>query len=428
MKARQEAVNQGVWVPSRRGLLVGAAVGILGWAGRNSALAQMAVSPQKNHRGNVLVNVFLRGGADGLNIVVPHGEDAYYRNRPTIAIAKPNRDGASGAVNLDGFFGLHPALRPLLPFYQSGLLGAVHAVGSDDQSRSHFEAMAAIDRGLAREGAGPSSGWLARHLTSSEHPEDSPLRAVAFGDTMPDSLRGASNAVSLSSLTDFKLEAKPDELGLYENALRQMYQPGRDEVAHAGLQTLSVIDELTRLDVGSYRAQHAAQYPNSYLGNGFKQIACLIRAQVGLEVACLDAGLWDTHVAQGAEVGWQATLLTDVGKSLAAFLTDLGPQMANVDVVVLTEFGRRVAENSGLGTDHGRAGMMLLAGGGVQGAKVHGKWPGLEAKDLDPTGDLVVTTDYRDVLGEAISRRLGNPHVQEVFPSASFQSNGFFRG
>lgn len=411
-------LSTAAWAPSRRGVLVGASIGLLSWIGRESALAEVTVSPAKERRSDVLVTIFLRGGADGLNMVVPYGEPNYYRRRPSLGIAPPTDSRKGRALDLNGIFGLHPALAPLLPIYQSGELGIVHACGSQDGTRSHFEAMAAMERGLAREGPGPASGWIARHLLATEHHEDSPLRAVAFSDTMPDSLRGATNAVALTSLSDFRLDADP----AFHDSLAELYRPGKDEVAQAGRQTLSALDALSRLDMQAYKPSRGAVYPNSDFGNGLRQVACLVRAGVGLEVACLDKGGWDTHVAQGADTGWQAMLLDDLAKSLAAFVTDLGPEMSRVTVVVMSEFGRRVEENNGLGTDHGRAGPMILVGKSVVGGRVHAQWPGLEDHQLDPTGDLLVTTDYRSVLGDVLARRMGNSSLEDVFPGAAVGS------
>jgi uncharacterized protein (DUF1501 family) len=420
---REMSLSTAAWTPSRRGLLVGAGIGLLSWLGRGSALSQVALSSETARPRDVVVTIFLRGGADGMNIVVPYGEANYYRSRPSLAIAAPSdRSVKRRALNLNGFFGLHPSLEPILPLYHSGQMGIVHACGSDDSTRSHFEAMAAMERGLAREGAGPASGWIARHLVGTETSEDSPLRAVAFADTMPDSLRGATAAVALTSLTDFKLEADSN----FHDELRHLYQPGRDEVAEAGRQTLSVLDALTRLDVAGYKPHNGASYPDSDLGQGLRQVACLVRGRLGLEVACLDKGGWDTHVAQGSDTGWQATLLDDLAKSIAAFTADLGQEMNGVTVVVMSEFGRRLEENGGLGTDHGRAGPMFLIGGNVVGGQVHAHWPGLEPHQLDPTGDLVVTTDYRAVLGDVLAKRAGNPDLQSVFPGA-VPASGYVR-
>lgn len=403
------------WMPSRRGLLVGAGLGLVGWLSKRTALADLAITPGRKQR-NVVVTVFLRGGADSMSLVVPYGEANYYRSRPNVSIPSPRDTGKRfRALDLDGFFGLHPMLSPLQPFYQAGTLAIVHGCGSQDDTRSHFEAMSAMERGVARASQGPSDGWIARHLASTEHPSDSPLRAVAFGSTMPDSLRGATHAVALNSLTEFRLEGEDAERAQIQAALAAIYKPGKDEVHHAGQETLAVLDAIDRLDPASYKPSFGATYPDSDLGNGLRQVACLVRADLGLEVACLDKGGWDTHVAQGSELGTFPSLVDDLGKSLAAFARDMGPEMGRVTVVVMSEFGRRLAENTGLGTDHGRGGAMFLMGGGVKGGKVHARWPGLEESNLDPTGDLKVTTDYRDVLGEVLTHRLGNSKLAPVF-------------
>jgi uncharacterized protein (DUF1501 family) len=356
-----------------------------------------------------------------LNIVIPYGEDAYHRARPNLRLAPPNvsiRNAGSRVADLDGFFGLHPALAPLLPIYKEGSLAFVHAVGSGDQTRSHFEAMTAMERGLARPGSGLSSGWLGRHLSSHPASASSPLRAVAFSSGVPDSLRGTTDAVALPSLTDFRLNAPPgaeDDRG-WHATLADLYGHGADDVTLAGRDTLFTLDALRKMDPANYEPARGAVYPDNALGSGLKQTACLIKGRIGLEVACLDHGGWDTHVAQGATEGWQPLLLGDLGRSLAAFARDLGGEMRRVTVLVMTEFGRRVQENSGLGTDHGRGSVMFLVGGGVRGGKVYGNWPGLEPGQLEPPGDLRVTTDYRDVLAELLTYRLGNRQLGDVFP------------
>lgn len=407
------------WRPSRRDVLGGLAVSLAAWTGKNSALADLAISRrQKDSPHEVLVTIFLRGGADGLNSIIPYAEDAYYRNRPNLSIAKPNdRQVASAGriLDLNGFFGLHPALGPLLPAYHEGKLAIVHACGSQDGTRSHFEAMAAVERGLAAEGTGPTSGWIARHLATTDRPDDSPLRAVAFGGTLPDSLRGAANTVALESITEFQLKTPDDKRQHFEEALLTLYSQGKDEVSHAGQETLAVLNALRRIDPAQYRPSNGAAYPDTDLGRGLRQTACLIRANLGLEVAALDRGGWDTHYAQGSTVGILSLSLDDLGRSLASFTTDMGSDISRVTVVVMTEFGRRVAENSGLGTDHGRASFMLILGGGTKGGHVYAKWPGLEPYQLDETGDLRVTTDYRDVLGEILTKRMRNTRVSDVF-------------
>ena len=311
------------------------------------------------------------------------------------------------------------------------MLGVVQAIGSQDQTRSHFEAMAAMERGVGNDAGREQNGWLARFLTAAPSVNPSPLRAAAWSDTLPDSLRGASDVSVLRDISDFKLNfpaIKNEQNDRMAQSLAALYggktaQTKSDAVTQAGRETLRVLDTLHRISPAHYAPENGAAYPDSYLGSGFKQVACLIKAGVGLEAACLDRGGWDTHVAQGGTVGFLAEQLKDVSNSLAAFVRDMGTsKMQNVTVVVMTEFGRRVQENSGLGTDHGRASMMLVAGGAVNGGKVYGTWPGLAPQQLEGPGDLRVTTDYRTVLGEIVACRMApdarqaKDIAQSVFP------------
>ncbi|MGQ9486471.1 MAG: DUF1501 domain-containing protein [Armatimonadota bacterium] len=415
--------------PLRRQLLLAGASAALGWfLGRGSALAQIALKPvHAERRGDVLVCLFLRGGADGLNMVVPYAEDAYYRNRPSLAVPAPRdrrRPANERAIALNDLFALHPALKPLYPLYVEGKLAIVHACGSAERSRSHFEAMSAMERGVAEAKASIGSGWIARHLLSTPRKHPSPLRAVAFSNVLPESLRGSTDAVVLQTLSDFRL-AMPKTMGItqaeeLQHTLRQLYAGyNKDEVAQIAQDTLQVLETLRRVDPARYQPANGAVYPDSDLGRGLKQVAALIKAQVGLEVACLDKGGWDTHVAQGSTTGWMASNLTDLAQCLSVFARDMGEGMRGVTLVAMTEFGRRVRENSGLGTDHGRAGVMWLMGGGISGGKVQARWPGLEPHQLEEPGDLKVTTDYREVLAEVVRKRLGNPNVARVFPGFS---------
>lgn len=410
---------------SRRAWLGGALSSLLWWAQARTALAGLAVAPKpRTVERDILVVVFMRGGADGLNLIVPHGDSDYYAARPTLGIAAPKdkrQNVAARCVDLDGFFGLHPAMAPLKPFYDKGQLACIHGCGSFDQSRSHFEAMALMEHGQGSTPGGLSGGWLARHLASAPGHNDSPLRAVALSNIMPESLRGATSATALNSLDDFRLTMPGDDTKKEQNAARARqimasFYDGKDAVSLAGRETLAVMESLRRLDPAHYQPAHGAAYPKSEFGTGLRQVACLIKGNVGLEAACLDHRgpfLWDTHVGQNAIFAAQAG---DLAQGLSAFARDLGNELQNVTIVAMTEFGRRVAENSGLGTDHGRAGVMFLLGGGIKGGKVYAQWQGLTAANLEGPGDLKVTTDYRDVLSEILARRLGNARFGEVFP------------
>lgn len=417
----EKQTGGGLWAcPSRRSILMGAALGAAAWAQRRTALAQIALSPTNKADGNVLVAIFLRGGLDGLNAVVPYGDDGYHRLRPTLGLAAPTNRTVSAidrTLDLNGFFGLNPALAPLHPLFAEGKLGIVHAVGSGDRTRSHFEAMNAMERGMDTAKGASEGGWLARLLQASEPQSPSPLRAVALASVMPDSLRGATQAVALQSLSEFRIEAPPGvESAEFERTLGALYREGGDAIAEAGRETLQVLESLNRLDPSKYAPEHGAAYPQGDLGDALKQVAFLVKSDLGVEVACLDKGGWDTHFGQGRSEGLLTGLLTELGQSLAAFAKDLGSQMSRVTVVAMTEFGRRAYENSTLGTDHGRGSVLFAMGGGVRGGNIYGEWPGLAQSQLEEPGDLRVTTDYRSVLTEVLRNRKGLSRVSDVFP------------
>lgn len=373
--------------------------------------------PQTAPAGDVLVCIFLRGAADALNLIVPHGDDDYYQARPTLAIPRPDDIQSEKhlcAVDLDGFFGLHPALSPLLPAWQAGHLAAVHAVGSPDESRSHFKAMELMERGLDQT-TGPASGWLGRHLVTLETGNLSPLRAVSIGERVVHALRGPVPAAALRSIADFHLGNDPLAVAEMQAALTALYNFG-DPLDAPALDSLKTLAAVNALDPLSYQPEPAAFYPDDEFGFGLRQVALLMKAEVGLEVACLDLGGWDTHIAQGGSEGLMAGLLDNLARGLEAFYTDLGDQVNRLVVVVMSEFGRRLQENGGFGTDHGHGSVMLLLGGNVKGGQIYGQWPGLSQEQLVGPGDLAVTTDYRDILAEILLHRLNNPNLAEIFP------------
>lgn len=414
--AESKREEQYGWQISRRGLLATLGFGAAGLLSAKSALAQVVLSEDaKDHEGDIVVNVFLRGGMDGLSAVVPYAEDAYHRARPSLRVRSPKESGDAKALDLDGFFGLNPAMAALLPLFKDGKMSFVHAVGSGDQTRSHFEAMNAMERGMYQMRGGLQTGWIARHLAATPRLNQTPLRAVALSATMPDSLRGASHATALDSLTDFRL-ANPS----MREMLTTLYGNGKDVMTQAGRETLDVLDKLAKIDVKI----DPNQYPASDLGRALQQVAVLIRSNVGLEVASLEMGGWDTHVAQGT---FLPGYLKDLATALAAFHADMATEMSRITVIVQTEFGRRVEENTGLGTDHGRASTMFLFGGGVVGGKVFAEWPGLEKTQLDNIGDLKVTTDYRDVLADALTKRVKGSNPSTVFPDWKASKTGFFK-
>jgi uncharacterized protein (DUF1501 family) len=367
-----------------------------------------------------LVVVFLRGALDGLNTVVPWRDDDYRRLRPSLALPGPDRSAPEGrtVLDLDGQFGLHPALEPLLPLWREGRMAVVHAVGSDDRTRSHFEAQDQVEHGAA-SGQPVSGGWIGRHLRArGPGGPGGSLQALAIGETIPESLRGAPAAGAVQSLDDVRLVSPSgDERGL-ETALAALHASGEDLVSASGRETLSLLRRVQ--EIRADRAEGPSGPPADAFGRALSQVARLLRAGVGLEAACVDLGGFDTHFGQGGLdaglAGGLAGPLRSLGTGLAAFARDLGPSLEGTTIVVLTEFGRRAYENTALGTDHGSASVMFLLGGGLRGGKVHGTWPGLAKEALHEESDLRVTTDYRSVLAEVLARRCGAADVGAVFP------------
>ena len=364
-------------------------------------------------RGDTLIVVFLRGAADILNMVVPHGEAAYYRLRPSLGIPHPDDSKAKQeerTLDLDGFFGFHPSMHSLLDAWQNQQLAVIHACGAPDESRSHFKAMELMERGVEDE-RGPASGWIGRHLATLNTGNSSPLRAVGMGTRPQRSLSGTVPVSALRSIADFHLGGDARALQQMRLALNTVYA---DDVL--GQDTLSIMDTLETLDPLTYAAARNAKYPDSEFGLALKQTAMLIKAEVGLEVSAIDVGGWDTHFAQGSTTGLMPNLMKDLAEGLAAFHADMYDHMNQLITVTMSEFGRRASENGSLGTDHGHGSMMMVLGGNVRGGKVHGEWPGLEEGQIIGPGDLAVTTDYRDVLSEILVNRLNNPALDQIFP------------
>jgi uncharacterized protein (DUF1501 family) len=376
-------------------------------------MPRLAFAPQNSApRGDTLVVVFLRGAADVLNMVVPYGEEAYYRLRPSLGIPRPDDAKAKQegrALDLDGFFGFHPAMGSLLDAWQSQHLAIIHACGAPDESRSHFRAMELMERGVDDE-RGPASGWIGRHLATLNTGNSSPLRAVGMGTRPQRSLSGSVPVSALRSIADFHLGGDMRALQQMRVALNTVYAD--DEL---GQDTLSIMDTLETLDPANYQSPFT-NYPDTEFGLALKQTAMLIKAEVGLEVSAIDVGGWDTHFAQGSTSGLMPNLMKDLAEGLAAFHADMFDHMNSLTTVTMSEFGRRASENGSLGTDHGHGSMMMVLGGNVNGGRVHGEWPGMREGQLIGPGDLAVTTDYRDVLSEILVKRLNNPATAEIFP------------
>ena len=375
-------------------------------------------------QGDVLVVVFLRGGADALNMVVPFGDDNYYRARPLLAFGQPDSSDSAKALELDDFFGLNPDMNPMHELFTTGHMTAIHAVGPPNVSRSHFEAMDLMERGTDGE-SGADSGWIGRHLTATSSPQDSPLRAIGWGDSLQTSLHGYISANALRSLADYHLSGNQQLASDMMSTLDLMYQGSGnlDTSANATLDALRIVESI---DVDNYRPAHHATYEENELGRGLKQTAALIKAQAGLEVACVDHGNFDTHVAQGRTEGLLSGLVSSLANNLRAFHDDMLDYMDRVTVVVMSEFGRRVQENGGGGTDHGHGGAMYIMSPHVIQTPVIAQWPGLN-DDFLANGDLEITTDYRDILGEILLKRTGLSDLSAVFPGHTYNPLGIIR-
>jgi uncharacterized protein (DUF1501 family) len=364
-------------------------------------------------RRKILVAVFQRGAVDGLSMVMPHGDPAYAPARPSIALQSPRRGDGDGAIDLDGFFALHPSLAPLVPLWQSQALAVVHACGSPDVTRSHFDAQDYMETGTPGIKSTPD-GWLSRAAVALPE-QASPFRAVALGGTLPRSLRGHARAIAMQSIARFDVRtAGAPTAG---QGFESLYAQGVRDLLHGtGRETFEAVRMLKRADASRLAPANGADYPRGRLGDALRQIAQLIRAEVGLEIAFTDMEGWDTHVGQGAEQGQLANRLREFGGAIAAFARDLGDRMSDVVVLTMSEFGRTVAENGNRGTDHGHATAMLALGGGVRGGKVYGRWPGLAREQLFEGRDLAVTTDFRALFSEVAGRHLGIAQPATLFP------------
>jgi uncharacterized protein (DUF1501 family) len=397
---------------SRRYFLKSGGIAMLGMASLPAFLQRaMATTPAPNKK--KMVVLFQRGAMDGLNVVVPFGEHSYFEMRPTIAIPEPRRDDADAAIDLDGFFGLHPSLQPLLPLFRDGQLAIVHAVGSPDPSRSHFDAQDFMEFGTPGLKS-TADGWLNRALQSMPEEKSSPFRAIAFGPYLPLTLQGNAPAVTIPDLKQFKMYGPQQTV---EGGFEAMYAQSVDQVLRGvGQETFEAIDQLRKINPDKYQPEGGARYPKSRFGQSLQEIAELFKAGVGLEAAFLDSGGWDHHVNEGGVQGQLSNLLCDLAQGLAAFHQDMGDLMGDVIFVSMSEFGRTARENGNRGTDHGHANCMFVMGGGIKGGRVFSRWPGLSEGQLYQGRDLAVSTDYRSVLGEIISKHLGGRELEAVFP------------
>jgi uncharacterized protein (DUF1501 family) len=408
---------------TRRVFLRNSALAVVGTTAIPSFLTRAAFGAvEPGSRPKRLVVIFQRGAADGLNIVVPHGERAYYAMRPSINI--PRKE----VLDLDGFFGLHPALASFQPLWDQRHLAIVHAAGSPDPTRSHFDAQDFMESGTPGLKA-TTDGWLNRALHSLPKTDDkSAFRAIALGPALPRILTGAEPAVAVNNINDFGVGGRNPSAVPIANTFEAMYDQSVDSVLHGtGQETFDAVKMLKAADPSKYKPAPGADYPRGRFGDSLKQLAQLIKANLGVQVAFADIGGWDHHVNEGSTQGQIANVLRDFSQSLSALWTDLGDLADDTVIITMSEFGRTARENGNRGTDHGHANVMFVMGGPVKGGRVYGQWPGLEQSQLYEGRDLALTTDFRSVLTEAVSRHLGNPKTDQVFPGYENQPGKFLR-
>jgi uncharacterized protein (DUF1501 family) len=407
---------------TRRIFLRNGALAVIGTAAVPGFLTRAAFGgTEPGIRNQRLVVIFQRGAADGLNIVVPHGEPQYYAMRPSINIPR------KAVLDLDGMFGLHPSLAPLQPLWQQRHLAIVHAAGSPDPTRSHFDAQDFMESGTPGLKA-TDDGWLNRSLHAMPQATPSPFRAMALGPSLPRILSGPEPAVAMNNINDFSIGGKSSKPSPVASAFEAMYDHSSDSVLHGtGQEAFDAMKMLKAADPGKYTPAPGASYPKGRFGDSLRQLAQLIKANLGVQVAFADIGGWDHHVNEGATEGQLANVLGDFSQSLAAFWTDLGDLGEETVVVTMSEFGRTARENGNRGTDHGHANVMFVLGGPVKGGKVYGRWPGLDQAQLYEGRDLALTTDFRQVIGEAVARHMGNKNLAEVFPGYENRSEKFLR-
>jgi uncharacterized protein (DUF1501 family) len=395
---------------------------------KRTALAQTIGGTGKDRP--IIIAIFQRGAADGISMVVPFGDKSYYSVRPNIAIAEPKSGNAETAIDLDGYFGLHPALASFKPIYDAGNLAIVHAVGSPDNTRSHFDAQDYMEAGTPGN-KGTTDGWLNRFMLAKKDAKPSPFRAVSLTANLPRTLMGSAPAIAMTSIADFGVRAGEGN-NQVAKSFEELYARGVPDMLHGtGKEAFEAVKMLKKANPRQYAPANGANYPRSPFGQSLLQIAQLIKSDVGVEVAFTDVGGWDTHANQGTARGQLANRLQDFSQGITALYRDLGDRMRNVVILTMTEFGRTIRQNGSGGTDHGHASCLFALGGPVKGGKVYGKWPGLATAQLYEGRDLALTTDFRDVFAEVAARHMGAANLNSIFPGfnpnpASFR--GFIRG
>ncbi len=404
---------------SRRILLRTGALALFSLGGGPRFLDRLALAAPAapSGRPRVLVSIFLRGAMDGLMAVPPLDEPDLQRYRPRLAMSAA-RSKASPVVDLDGRFGLHPAFAPLLPLWQEGRLAIVHAAGSPNPTRSHFDAQDYMETGTPWR-KGTPSGWLNR-LAAAAGSTGSPFGALSLSPELPRSLQGDEPALAIDDLSDFRIRL-PEKKGVVEELgfdLEELYESdARGLIKSRGRDMFEALRALSQKQLEAYRRQRGSRYPQSKLGRSLLQIAYLVKAGVGLRIACAESAPWDTHAFQGTGGGAFARVASDLAASIAAFLGDLGPYRDDVVILTMTEFGRTVRENGSAGTDHGHGSCLFVIGNQVDGGRVYGDFPErLDPELLYEGRDLPVTTDFRAVFSEVAGKLFDVADDERIFP------------
>jgi uncharacterized protein (DUF1501 family) len=391
-----------------------------------SFLTRAMAQSGNSGRRKILIAIFQRGAMDGLNAVVPYGDQEYYNLRPSLAIPRP-KDGESNpaaAINLDGFFGLHPALSSFKPIYDAGQLAIVHAAGSPANTRSHFDAQDYMESGTPGVKS-TADGWLNRYLQAKADSKGTPFRGVAMGANLPRTMQGVAPSIAMTNIRDFTIRS--GDLGqTVQGGFEAMYeQTVNDALRTTGRETFEAVKMLKKANPNQYQPAPGVTYPRGQFGERMRQIAQLVKSDIGLEVAFTDIGGWDTHANQGASQGQLANRLIEFSQGIAALYADLQDRAGDVVIMTMTEFGRTAKENGNRGTDHGHASVMFVLGGEVKGGKVYGKWPGLKTDQLNERRDLALTTDFRDVFAELAKNHLGAGKLDSIFPGYEIKTGNF---
>ncbi|OAQ38779.1 hypothetical protein A5893_12075 [Pedobacter psychrophilus] len=420
---------------SRRGFLKSGGLALfgIGLGGLPSFVAKAAASvkaPGLFKKRKTLICIFQRGAMDGLMAVTPFTDNYLKTARPTLFMSAAKTGNAKSLIDLDGKFGLHPSMKAFESVFKEGRLGIVHGIGSPNNTRSHFDAQDYMESGTPFN-KGTSSGWLNRAVGLLGHDGATPFQAVSLTSSLPRSFYGDNPSVAISNLQDFNIQMKgnPNGANMASKSFEDLYdQTTSSLLKDTGKESFDAMKMLNKTDTKNYKPGNGANYPNSSLGNSLKQIAQLIKMDVGLEVAFAESGGWDTHFNQGTDNGIFARNVNDLSESMMAFWTDMGTLQDDVTIMTMTEFGRTVKQNGTGGTDHGRGSCNFILGNDVAGGKVHGKMNTLAIENLEDGRDLAVTTDFRTVFSEVADRHLGINKDTILFPDWKGSHIGMMKG